>query len=146
MDITGVCITSQFLHNKRWHLELPNGVVLKVGKVFGSVNKAMGIKSAGSPQRGANPFILWLSAKSAAVKAAQEHGTELGEEFLVAKYSELPQELKAKYIQMAADMKVAAAAIAPAPVSASDDASADDSSAEDDSSEGEEEEEEEEDE
>ena len=126
VDINGVCITGQFLHNKRWHIELPNGVVLKVGKVFSNKDKAMGIKSAGSAQRSANPFILWLSAKALATKAAQEQGTELAEEFAVAKYTELSPELKAKYIQMAADMKAAAAAAAAA-VSAS--ASGDDSSA-----------------
>jgi hypothetical protein len=137
-DITGVSITGQFLHNKRWHIELPNGVVLKVGKVFSNKDKAMGIKSAGSAQRSANPFILWLSAKSAAVKAAQEQGTftaELAEEFGPnAKYTELSPELKAKYIQMAADMKAAAAAAAP--VSAS--ASGDDSSSEEEDEEEEE--------
>ena len=156
VDITGMSIAGQFLHNKRWYLELPNGAVIKVAKVFGSVSKAMGIKSAGSAARSVNPFILWKSAKAAATKAAQEHGTELAEEFAVAKYTELPQELKARYIQMAADLKAAAAAatVAAAPVSASGsddamaDASGDDSSAEeeeeeDDSSEGEEEEEEE---
>jgi hypothetical protein len=102
----------------------------------------MGIKSAGSAQRSANPFILWLSAKSAAVKAAQEQGTftaELAEEFGPnAKYTELSPELKAKYIQMAADMKAAAAAAAP--VSASGSGSDDSSSEEEDDEEEEEEE------
>ena len=142
VDITGALIAGQFLHNKRWHIELANGVVIKVGKVFGSVNKAMGIKKAGAAKRGANPFILWKSAKAVATKAAQEHGTELPEEFAVAKYSELPQELKAKYVQMAADLKAAAAA---APVSTSgsgsDDAMAD--ASEEDEEEADEEEDEE---
>ena len=47
-DITGVCIAGQFLHNKRWYIELPSGVVLKVGKVFSNKDKAMGIKTARS--------------------------------------------------------------------------------------------------
>ena len=143
VDITGTNIAGQFLHNKRWHIELPNGVVLKVGKVFSSKDKAMGIKSAaGAAQRGINPFILWLSAKSAATKAAREQGTELAAEFAVAKYTELPQEVKAKYIQMAADLKAAEAA---APVSTSgsgsDDAMAD--ASEEDEEEADEEEDEE---
>jgi hypothetical protein len=77
VDITGVCITGQFLHNKRWHIELPNGVVLKVGKVFSNKDKAMGIKSAGAAKRSANPFILWLSAKSAAVKQRRSRARSL---------------------------------------------------------------------